>query len=197
MAKRIATEYVKVRFELSAAELSSFMEFMEEQQLQLQVLVLENGNQSLVLEDVAGHEAIRLTFERHYNKYVCECSCTIVEQKLTNAMRKAVSVFRGNAIVNRIYSHYTMIYHYKDGAVQLIVEKNQQGEHVVFQKKNTVQKLQRIFDSRLIEREINLLHQEIDVMLDQRNLAQSTQEIAIIDVRLQELTNELFKLEAN
>lgn len=198
MAKRIATEYVKVRFECSPAGLSDFMVFMKEQQLQLQVLILENGNQSLVLEDVAGHEAIRMTFERHYNKYVSECSCTIVEQKLTNAMRKAVSVFRGSAIVNRIYSHYTMVYYYNDGAVQRIVEKNQQGEHVVFQKKNTsAQKLQQIFDSRLIERKIKLVHQEVDVMLDQRILAQSAENVAAIDARLKELTNKLFKLEAN
>ncbi|MCR8658011.1 non-ribosomal peptide synthetase module [Paenibacillus endoradicis] len=197
MAKRIATEYVNARFELSSSELSKFIVFMEEQQLRLQVLILENGNQSLVLEDVAGHEAIRMTFERQYDKYVCELSCRIVELKLTNAMRKAVSAFRGNAIVNRIYSHYTMEYHYKSGAVHSIVEKNDKGERIVFEKKNTVQKLQRVFDSRLVEREIKLVHQSIDEWLDLRNQASNDLDLNNVDEQLKALTFKLFTLEAH
>ncbi|HIW32170.1 MAG TPA: non-ribosomal peptide synthetase module [Candidatus Paenibacillus intestinavium] len=197
MAKRIATEYVNARFELSSAELSEFIIFMEEQQLRLQVLILENGNQSLVLEDVAGHEAIRMTFERHYDVYVCELTCRIVELKLTNAMRKAVSAFRGSAIVNRIYSHYTMEYHYKSGTVHRIIEKNDQGERTVFEKKNTVQKLQRVFDSRLIEREIKLIYQAIDEWLELRNQVSNDQELNNIDEQLKALTFKLFTLEAN
>lgn len=197
MAKRIATEYVNARFQLSSLELQSFMEFFEEQQLRLQVLVLENGSQSLVVEDVAGHEKIKMTFERHVDQYVCEMSCTIVQLKLTNAMRKAVSVFRGNAIVNRIYSQYTMQYHYKQGAVQLIMEMSDKGKRIVFEKKNTAQKLQRVFDSRQVEREIKLVQQEIDSLLDVRNVMNCNTEIARIDAKLKELTFKLFKLEAN
>lgn len=196
MAKRIATEYVKATFMLSTSELSRFISLMEEQQLRLQVLILENGSQSLLLEDVAGQEEIRMTFERHSDQYVCELSCRIVHTKLTNAMRKAVSAFRGNAIVNRIYSHYTMIYHYKNGAVQLIVEQNAQGEHIVFEKKNTAQMLQAVFESRQVEREINLVNAAINELLDLRNQATAASELQEIDERLQELTFKLFTLEA-
>lgn len=196
MAKRIATEYVHARFQLSSSELKDFIQLMEEQQLSLQVLVLENGSQSLVVEDVAGHEKIKMTFERHYDQYVCEMSCTVVQLKLTNAMRKAVSVFRGNAIVNRIYSHYTMQYHYKQGAVQLIVEISDKGRRIVFEKKNTAQKLQHVFDSRLIQREIRLISLDIDHLLDQRIRASSNEEVAEIDAQLKELTVKLFQLEA-
>jgi len=197
MAKRIATEYVKARFELSSSELATFIVFMEEQQLRLQVLILENGNQSLILEDIAGHESIRMTFERHYDEYKCELTCRIVELKLTNAMRKAVSAFRGNAIVNRIYSHYTMVYHYKNGGVHRIVEKNDKGERTIFEKKNTVQKLQRVFDSHLIEKEIKNVHQMIDESLDLRNHASDVLELNKIDEQLKALTFKLFTLEAN
>jgi len=197
MAKRIATEYVSAKFQLSSSELQAFMQFMEEQQLRLQVLILENGSQSLVLEDVAGHEKIKMTFERHIDQYVCEMSCTIVQLKLTNAMRKAVSVFRGNAIVNRIYSQYTMQYHYKQGTVHLIVEVTDKGKRVVFEKKNTALKLQRVFESRQVEREIKLVQLEIDSLLDERNANVSAAEIAQIDEKLKELTFKLFKLEAN
>lgn len=196
MAKRIATEYVNTTFMLSSSELSLFITLMEEQQLRLQVLILENGSQSLVLEDVAGREEIRMTFERHYDQYVCELSCRIVQTKLTNAMRKAVSAFRGNAIVNRIYSHYTMIYHYKNGAVHLIVEQNEQGEHIVFEKKNTAQMLQTVFESRQVEREINLVYAAINELLDLRYQASTAIEFQEIDERLQKLTFKLFTLEA-
>ncbi|URN92878.1 MAG: non-ribosomal peptide synthetase module [Candidatus Pristimantibacillus lignocellulolyticus] len=197
MAKRIATEYVNARFELSSSELASFIVFMEEQQLRLQVLILENGNQSLLLEDVAGHESIRMTFESQYDEYVCELSCRIVQLKLTNAMRKAVSAFRGNAIVNRIYSHYTMVYQYKNGGVHRIIEKNDHGERTVFEKKNIVQKIQRVFDSCLIEREIKLVHQTIDEWLDLRNQASNDLELDKIDEHLKALKFKLFTLEAN
>lgn len=197
MAKRIATEYVQARFQLSSTELQDFMQLMEQQQLCLQVLILENGSQSLVVEDVAGHEKIKMTFERHYDQYVCEMSCTIVQMKLTNAMRKAVSVFRGSAIVNRVYSHYTMQYHYKQGVVQMIVEVRDKEQRVIFEKKNTVQKLQHVFDSRLIEREIRLVNLQIDDLLDRRNAAGSDEELAVIDSELQAMSFKLFKLEAN
>jgi hypothetical protein len=197
MAKRIATEYVHAMFQLSGSELQTFMQFMEQQQLCLQVLILENGSQSLVVEDVVGHEKIKMTFERHYDQYVCEMSCTIVQLKLTNAMRKAVSVFRGSAIVNRIYSHYTMQYHYKQGTVQSIVEVRDNEQRVIFEKKNTAQKLQQVFDSHFIEREIKLVHAEIDGLLDRRILASSNEQLTTIDAELKELGFKLFKLEAN
>ena len=197
MAKRIATEYVRTNFQLTSSELSNFMCFMEEQQLHLQVLVLENGSQSLVLEDVAGKEVVHMTFELQYDRYVCDCSCRIVRSKLTNAMRKAVSVFRGHAIVNRIYPSYTVVYHYKNGLVQLIVEKTEQSERIIFEKKNTVQKLQRVFDSNMIEHEIRQVHQAIDLQLDLRNHTSDEVQLASIDACLNRLTRRLFELEAN
>lgn len=197
MAKRIATEYVSASFELSGSELQTFIGLMEEQQLHLQILVLENGNQTLLIEDVAGHEGIRMTFERQADQYVCQISCTIIQLKLTNALRKAVSVFRGDAIVNRKYSTYTIQYHYKQGKVGLIVEISNSGSRIVFQKKDTVQQLQHLFHRNMVESEIKLLHQHVDGLLDQRNRASSHEALAEIDEQLQQITNKLFRLEAN
>ena len=64
MAKRLATEYVNAKLQLTNEEMAEFIRLFEEQQIHLQVLVLDNGNQELVLEDVAGREEVRLTFER-------------------------------------------------------------------------------------------------------------------------------------
>ncbi|GKU75740.1 non-ribosomal peptide synthetase module [Paenibacillus sp. L3-i20] len=196
MAKRLATEYVNAKLQLKHEEMARFITFMEDQQLRLQVLVLDNGNQELVLQDVAGREEVRLTFERQQDYYVCELSCRLVEPRLTNAMRKAVSAYRGNAIVNRIYSHYTMIYYYRNGAVHKIVESIASGERVVFEHKDTLGQLERVFNSRLVEREIGLINGAVNELLDLRNQTIDRAEIAEIDGRLKELTHKLFVLEA-
>lgn len=196
MAKRLATEYVNAKLQLKVNEMSRFIALMEDGQLRLQVLVLDNGNQELLLHDVAGKEEVRLTFERRQDYYVCELSCRLVEPRLANALRKAVSAFRGNAIVNRIYSHYTMIYHYKNGTVQMIVESTESGERVVFEHKDTLGQLERVFRSRLIEREIGLVQGAVNELLDLRNQTTDRAEIATIDQKLTELTRKLFMLEA-
>lgn len=196
MAKRLATEYVNAKLQLTSDEMTKFICFMEDQQLRLQVLVLDNGNQELVLHDTAGREEVRLTFERQKDYYVCELSCRLVAPKLTNAMRKAVSAFRGNAIVNRIYSHYTMIYHYRNGTVQKITESSEAGERVVFEHKDTLGQLERVFRSRLVEREIGLIHGAVNELLDLRNQTKVPAELTEIDERLTELTRKLFILEA-
>ncbi|MCR2802611.1 non-ribosomal peptide synthetase module [Paenibacillus soyae] len=196
MAKRLATEYVNAKLQFKVDEMSRFIALMEDGQLRLQVLVLDNGNQELLLHDVAGKEEVRLTFERRQDYYVCELSCRLVEPRLANALRKAVSAFRGNAIVNRIYSHYTMIYHYTNGTVQKIVESTDSGERVVFEHKDTLGQLERVFRSRLIEREIGLVQGAVNELLDLRNQTTDRGEIATIDQKLTELTRKLFMLEA-
>ncbi|MFD0588315.1 non-ribosomal peptide synthetase module [Paenibacillus sp. GCM10027627] len=196
MAKRLATEYVNAKLQLKHEEMARFIALMEDQQLRLQVLVLDNGNQELVLHDVAGREEVRLSFERQQDFYVCELTCRLVEPRLTNALRKAVSAFKGNATVNRIYSHYTMIYHYRNGAVHKIVESSGASERVVFEHKDTLGQLERVFHSRLIEREIGLINGAVNELLDLRNQTRDKAEIAAIDERLTELTRKLFVLEA-
>ncbi len=196
MAKRLATEYVNAKLQLTNEEMARFIRLFEEQELRLEVLVLDNGNHELVLEDVAAREEVRMTFERQQDYFVCVLSCRLVGTRLTNAMRKAVSAFRGSAIVNRIYSHYTMIYHYTNGSVMKIVERNEAGERIVFEFKDTLGQLERVFRSRMIEREIGLIGSAVNELLDLRNQTKNASEIAKIDERLAELTNKLFVLEA-
>jgi hypothetical protein len=196
MAKRLATEYVNAKLQITNDEMSGLIRLFEEHQLRLEVLVLDNGNHELVLEDVAAREEVRLTFERQQDYFVCVLSCRLVGPRLTNAMRKAVSAFRGSAIVNRIYSHYTMIYHYRNGTVLKIIERNESGERVVFEFKDTLGQLERVYRSRLIEREIGLVGSAVNELLDLRNQTKNAAEIASIDERLAQLRHKLFVLEA-
>jgi hypothetical protein len=164
------------------------------EQAKLQVKVLENGNQEVVLQDDGGLEIV-LPFERVAGRYVCEGSCIITNPKLVNAMRKAVATYRGSAIVKRLYTGYTMIYHYEQGTVRRIVENKNGSEHVVYEYKDTVGELERLFRKREVEREIARTYEEIDRMLDLRNELKPLKLEDHIDERLQRLTQKLFSLE--
>ncbi|WP_127529734.1 non-ribosomal peptide synthetase module [Paenibacillus kobensis] len=196
MAQRLATQYVKAKLQLSVEEMSRFVRFFEDQQIRYGVKVLENGNQEVVLEDLAGREEIRLVFERHQDVYVCVLSCRLVHPGLTNAMRKAVAAFRGDAIVNRIYSNYTMIYHYNKGQVRRIVESAGGTERIVFEHKDTLGQLERQFRTTIIEREIEMVQGTINELLDLRNQTVDEGQLQDIDLRLREATHQLFVLEA-
>jgi len=196
MAQRLATQYVKANLQLSVEEMSRFVRFFEDQQIRYGVKVLENGNQEVVLEDLAGREEIRLVFERHQDVYVCELSCRIVHPGLTNAMRKAVAAFRGDAIVNRIYSNYTMIYHYDKGQVRRIVERAGDCDRIVFEHKDTLGQLERQFRTTIVEREIEMVLGTINELLDLRNQTADRGQIQDIDERLRQATHQLFVLEA-
>lgn len=196
MAQRLATEYVNTKLQLTNEEMTKLVRMFEDQQIHLQVKVLENGNQELVLEDVAGREEVKLIFEHQQDRYVCKLSCRLKHPKLTNAMRKAVSAFRGDAIVNRIYANFTMIYRYINGAVYQIVESTDSGKRIVFQYRNTAVQLENMFQSRMVEREIGRVMNAINELLDIRNQAVDPEEIAGIDDRLNRLSHHLFVLEA-
>lgn len=197
MAQRLATEYVRACLRLTSQEMARFVRFIGDQNVRMQVRVLENGNHELALVDEAGKEEIRLVFERKDDLFVCVLSCRLVHPKLTNAMRKAVSQFRGDAIVNRIYPNYTMVYHYKKGAVHKIVEQSGgKPPRVVFELKDTLGMLERTFNSRKIELEIERIQAAINELLDLRNQSRSAEEVREIDGMLARHTKQLFVLEA-
>jgi len=196
MAERLATEYVKARLQVSEQELAMLARVMGDQNIRLEMRVLENGNHEMALEDVAAREEIRLTFERQHDGYVCELSCRLLHPKLTNAMRKAVSMFKGDALVNRIYPTYTMVYQYHKGAVHRIVEVKGGESRVVFQIRDTAGQLERQFRNRSIEERIERVQSAVNELLDLRNQTRDPAEIASIDERLKEQTQLLFMLEA-
>lgn len=195
MAIRLATEYVKTCLQLTEAEMTQFIQMFVDQGASLQVKVLENGNQEVVLQDDAGEEIV-LSFERQMNLYVCQGTCRIKNKNLVNVMRKAVSVFKGDAVVHRIYSAYTIIYTYKQGAVVKIVEKAQNAEKVIFEFKDTLGQLEQMFHKNEVELEIGQLKEQVNSLLDLRNEMTENAVRDQIDIRLRKLTHRLFVLEA-
>jgi hypothetical protein len=196
MAKRLATEYVNARLQLSADDLDRFVRFVGGQNIRIRVRVVGCGNQEMALVDEVSGEEVSLTFEQRDDRYVCELSCRLVHPKLTDAMRRAVAAFRGDAVVNRIYAGFTMTYYYKRGAVHKIVEHGRGGARVVFERRDTVGELESLYVSRQVEMEIERIQDAIDELLDLRNQCTSPDEKRAVDERLREYTKRLFILEA-
>lgn len=196
MAKRLATEYVNARLQLSADDLDRFVRFVGSQNIRTRVRVVGCGNQEMALVDETNGEEVSLTFEQRDDRFVCELSCRLVHPKLTNALRRAVSAFRGDAVVNRIYSGFTMTYYYKRGAVHKIVEHGRDGVRVVFERRDTVGELESLYRNRQVEMEIERIQDAIDELLDLRNQCTAPGEKQAVDERLRQYTKRLFILEA-
>ncbi|MNI21745.1 hypothetical protein D3C73_752770 [compost metagenome] len=195
MAHRLATEYVKTCLQLTEAEMFRFIQMFVDQQVTLQVKVLENGSQEVVFQDDEGQEII-LAFEQKSGNYECKGSCRLSNTRLANLMRKAVAEFKGNAIVNRIYSTYTMVYYYDKGTVIKIVEIKEQIEKVIYEHKDTLGQFEQLFLKKEIEREIEMIYKQINHFLDLRNTTPEQEIREQIDGRLEQLTYRLFVLEA-
>ena len=196
MAQRLATEYVKTCLVLDEAELSQLLQLFQNHNLVFKVKVLELGDQEVVFENASGADSLALTFERKLGKYVLEGSCRFTDLRLANAMRKAVSQYKGDAIVNRIYESYTVEYQYRAGAVVRITERTKRGDRLVYEHKDTIGELARTFRGIGAEAEIQVLRLEINEWLDRRNGGANPDEIARIDAELHRLSHRLFVLEA-
>ncbi|RKP54224.1 non-ribosomal peptide synthetase module [Cohnella endophytica] len=196
MAQRVATEYVNTSLTLTEAEMPRLISMCEVQQLRLQVFVMDNGNQEVVLQEEAGGETIRLSFERTNGQYHCMLTCRVVQPKLTNVLRTLVSSFKGDAVVNRIYCGFTMVYHYIQGSVARIVESKDAQLRTVYEHCDTLGRLESQFNSYSVEEEISRLHGSVNELLDMRNQTKEPRLIGEIDQRLKYHSRLLFTLEA-
>lgn len=196
MVQRLATEYVYASLTLTEADWPRLTALCESMRLRLQVCVLDNGNHELVLADDGGGESIRLLFERKDGRYACTLSCRVTHPALTQALNRAVAAFRGDAIVNRIYRGFVMIYHYSGGKVARITESRDGKLHVVYERRSPSESLEARFRLRTAEDRIARIRQEVDELLDRRNRTTDAAAIAAIDEMLRMYSRQLFALEA-
>src|SRR5690606_35081419 len=139
---------------------------------------------------------VRLTFERLNGDYRCRLTCRVVQPKLTNALRKMVQLYRGDAVVNRIYAGFTMVYHYRQGSVVRIAECKDGAVRTVYEHRDALGSLEAQFKLRSVEEEIERLKLAVNDLLDQRNSLQQAAPTGEIDERLRQLSRLLFALEA-
>ncbi|WP_274362596.1 non-ribosomal peptide synthetase module [Paenibacillus thermotolerans] len=195
MAQRLATEYVKTCLVLTEAELMQFIQMFQMHDLAFKVKVLDNGDQEIAVEDAAGSELV-LTFARKSGRYILEGPCRFTSATLANIMRKAVSEFKGDAVVNRIYEAYTIEYQYRSGSVIRITERSGRGERIIYAYQDTIGQLRELFERSDVEHQIVAIKLGIDEWLDRRNRCKDASELERIDAELKRLTRRMFALEA-
>ena len=195
MAHRIATEYIKATMQMTDVQMNQFLQSSIASPVNFRVKVMDGGGQEIVLEGESGEE-VHLPFERKDGLYVCELSCRLVTPSLTNAVRNLFAASKGSGRVNRIYRGFTMSYDYQDGTVQRIAQLTDDASSLIYEYKNTVGELQRLFESNVTEKEIEAIQRNINDLLDQRLAASSALSIERIDERLRHYNQRLFVLEA-
>ncbi|WP_339323871.1 non-ribosomal peptide synthetase module [Paenibacillus sp. FSL W8-0194] len=195
MAQRLATEYVKATLQMTELQLNQFMRSAECCHMHAIVKVLGSGGQEIVLVDESGEE-VHFPLESKNGLYFCVLSCRLVNPRLTNLVRKLFTSCKGSGIVNRIYRGFTMMYYYEQGSVRKIEEVTASHRKPVYEYKHTAGELQRVYQLNDVEQEITRLYQDIDYWLDQRNKAETGEEIARIDEKLRLGAAKWFALEA-
>lgn len=191
MAQRVATIYKQIKLQLSPNQLKSFFNVFDHDHGPTQFRVYENGDNELLLSD-HGNE-IPLVFHPLGPLFIFEGSFVMKDIKLANTMRKAVELGKGHAVVHRLYNNHIMEYHYKNGKVTKIQEIR--GEHVrlVYEYKDTIGYLNRLFAQHGVEDQIQWIKLQIDLLLD---LRLKTNTPHPIDQQLQTLVKELYLSEA-
>jgi len=195
MAKRLATTYVKTHIRLTEAEMIEFVNVFKTSGIHIHARVYDNGNHEVVLENGEGSD-VTLNFEHQQGAYVFDGACTFYKAASANAMRKAISAFKGTAIAQRYYTNFLMEYCYERGVVVMITERRPGGyEKVVYTYQNRIMNLQTIYNRTDIEASIEQIKAEINQLLDLRRLVDRTR-VPELDAKLTDLSRRLFALEA-
>ncbi|MBP2000419.1 hypothetical protein J2Z69_001450 [Paenibacillus shirakamiensis] len=195
MAQRIATEYINASLQLSEVQMAEFIHTVGDPHVRQRIKVLDGGGQEVVLVDDEGEE-LHLPFDRRDGYYVCNASFRLVKPRITNVVRRLFAAFKGSGIVSRIYEGTNVIYHYEAGRVRKIEEHHGVSTRLVYEYKNTVEELNRLFCSNEVELEIYQIQRGINELLDQRFKPLNEQDIMQIDHQLTLYTQRLFALEA-
>lgn len=196
MAKRLATRYVKTCLQLNETELMLFLSVLHDHEIIPKVKVLEDGSQEFVIEEATAETGVTITFERINHHFVMSGSFYMLSAKLAELLRQAIIRFKGDAVVHRIYANFTMEYHYRNGTVVKIVELGAAQARVIYEYRNSLEKLNQLYHRDDVEREITKLRDEINRLLDRRNVAHDANHVAEIDMQLNIRARRWFILEA-
>ncbi|MBO8171176.1 MAG: non-ribosomal peptide synthetase module [Bacillaceae bacterium] len=195
MTQRLATDYMKVILDMDKPALAEFISWFADQGFVNGVKFRGNGDCEVTLCDLK--KALHLVFRKRNQSYQLEDTCRISDQRLSGMMRKALKRYQGCAIVHRIYSNFTMVYHYDKGIVTRISEMIGDHERVIYEYRNLASQLEAVYRSNEAVEEIDRLKVEADSLLDQRNqMADQPEALNKIDERLSEIAHRLFILEA-
>lgn len=198
MAKRLATEFVITSLQLTEAEMSEFLRWLSREKLSASIKVVQNGNQEFVLEEGQDEEPFVLPLEFDQGRYWIAGRFRITNLKLANLLCRAITRFKGDSRVFRIYPDVVVVTRYMQGSVVRIVEQCGQSQTLVYASKRVPEeliRLEQLFNRRRAEDEIQSARSEINRLLDRRLATKDPLELKPIDRKLTDLNHHLFILE--
>ena len=195
MAKRLATHYVHASLRLTETEMNLFLSRLTASSFHVHMMVFENGNQEIVLQD--SEQNIVLPFEKQQNCYVVsDFSFRLQSLSLAEVFRQALVKFKGDASVRRIYLSSSIVYEYRKGKVMKITEDNGKQIRTIYENRNWYGELRKMLLKQDVEKQIQLVRQKIDQLLDQRRKSEKPKQTHAIDQELEKRVKQLFVLEA-
>lgn len=194
MTQRYATAYVNASLALTETELARMEKWFAKHGT-ANVRKQDAASRKLVFR-LDGGETLVLDFRRKAGLFVSEGSYRLRTLPMADLMRKAVWLFRGDAIVNRIYAHFTMTTMYERGSVVKIIASSGRSQRVLYDYHNLQGRFKEWYGNNRIEREIEEAREAIDALLDRRLRAGGAKEAAAIDRELEIWSRRLFVLEA-
>jgi hypothetical protein len=190
MARRVATDYKRLHLEIRSEQLQDLINWFVTHFASSEVRVFDNGDTELMLCDDDVY--IPLIFRPFGSHYLFEGSFCTKDLTLANALRKAIQAYKGHAVVHRIYPTYVVVYTYEYGTVTRIEEVKDKEVRLVYENKNTLNRLRRMLADDRLETYLEWVKWQIDWLLDQRLKGEHVQ---AIDQKLAELARELIALE--
>ncbi|GAA0362766.1 hypothetical protein [Bacillus horti] len=196
MAARLMTEYKQIKIDLDEVQLQKFIEMFQMKGFKTKATVYDNGDIGSIqfIFTDQGKEYSIVLQQTGATSFKFEGSYRITDWSLAQFIQKAVREFSASALVHRIYKGYKLEYSYKFGKVALIRKIVDSQVNVIYKYDDPVSELQHVFSQQIVERQINEVKQEIDDLLDERNITDTNNKTSI-DTKLQKLSHKLFILE--
>jgi hypothetical protein len=195
MIQRSATEYIKASLVLKEHDLTRLEQWFAEYGAAC-LSEPSDGQQRTLEFRLDGRESLMLHFRRTDGLFVSEGSYRFRTQSMADMMRRALSAFKGDGVVSRMYTDCAIVCIYERGSVVKIVESRGWDRRVIYDYHNLAGQLEQIYAANRVEREIAIARHAINALLDRRLAAKEEEELADIDRELSEWRHRLFVLEA-
>jgi hypothetical protein len=194
MIQRSATEYIKASLVLTEHDLTRLEQWFAEYGAAC-LSVPADGQQRSLEFRLDGNEPLLLQFRRADGMFVSKGSYRFRTQTMADMMRRALSAFKGDGVVSRMYADCAIESIYERGSVVKIIESKGWERRVIYDYHNLAGQLERLFAANRVEREIAIARNAINALLDRRLTAEEA-ELADIDRELSGWRHRLFVLEA-
>jgi hypothetical protein len=197
MSKSHEVEYCNLELRFDRRLIRNFIKSLIQEGYSL---YWNEGENQFTVSIRTGRKLVKLIFQRIGDRFKIVGDYCFKDDKLAELMEKMIGDTRGHAVVKRFRDRQILIESIMFGEIIRMVEINGMEHKILFQRDPviTILEMKQAILSQRIEQRIPVLRLELDyalIELYDAMQAENTGEIARIKSRLQELQEEMFKLE--